>query len=1852
MNNSRSLIAQKTLGEIRSFLDEIVNDTSRYRSLHNLTKEVEHQYNGRFGIELMQNAHDALFGTHETVTNQRIEFVFEKDEKDFGTLYVANDGEPFTLSNFKALSNLGQSDKDPLQSIGNKGIGFRSVLEISKSPQIYSRWTRDSSNFDGFCFGFDPDVAQTLLTSIERVVSGRNDVYSPYDSDKPLLKWDDNRYSEFRDRYQQLYRTDEQWLLKELNSLSPYTLPTPICLEEFPEKVFDFENRGFSTVVRLPLLSKQAKISVKRKLEELDENSIIFLQRVNSLRIVSGKRDDCYVRTKKLRKRDKEGGIEIHISKEKYRDDHKGNYSTTSHYWLWSKTIGDSDQLERKAIQKSVKDLPGKWPSVDQATVSLAVKVGNSSANGVFNIYLPTNLPSGCSADFSAPFYGDISRTRIDFSKPFNQLLLQTIARKSVDVILNCLTGEGKEEASTIIDILSTSEDDNGDRWWNEIYAAMKDKRLSMDKLQIALSDQGWNCFNNVKLLPKIENARLITSEDLRSAASYPIFVHSLSIKETQIMRIFERLSINPFASPEENATIIEQIANQLQSANQETNWNDFWHDVMELFKDETEPLLDRKVILGTDNLLHAKNKHSSIFFRPRVSDTYDKSENDSTAKSEQIPKRLSRYVAFLNEKIQVHAPRTSGAGGIESTPVRNYLASGLVEEFSVERIFTNVILNATPLKECKLNGRNSRLCKELLYWSLKLLLERSKLKRSSEEAIQHFGKVRAPCVGGWYRIEDSYIGPGWPGKHGTELKKYFDLIGSKESNEESNRLLLPPDDPVWGNAAPLEFIANLLERTGTFDGLRLFRVTPDDWNSKFIVKGWGQVDIPADPPSGFDSEIWQEYRKWITKTNRPEFVSLESEYEFESLYRIPGFEKLYEFDRETSVIFSNLILISISKWNQNSKWKVARIKKKHGQYHVYQPHSPLYFFLRWIPWIAADSKDASDKFRPTNRWYVPPNERYRGWSNQFSHLLLLPDEVSKVLDSDSKLVDILKEFGMPCYDSEKDTNSSRLLDDLAEALDERRNLISNQSVFIGQVKHAWERFHPHSWESNNLPSKLIVENKSRDLKNIKPSSGQLAYLPDSKKEIHRALKTHGYDLVLIESSDAKRLTEQFKRQYGDGIYLASELSIQNLVNGSKIKNFDDVAVHLWDEYPWLRNIVLTVFAFATEQSRGVKTARFREAAEVLRKTRIYWVEKLEVALWNDDQLLAKTPVNSLWEKNFQLLLAENSTKDQTSELAGTLQTIVERNDIEVSLRHVLHLLEQEDHKSEEIVVNSLEKINISRDQYQEVQHTIMEDWAWYCRLVKPILILLNRDAQLEDLQSVESEQQLTNFLLTCNLPHETAGQIMTLVKDTNRFELIGKELWKTLGSPAQLDEWNKCLQVAGEPEIRNDEVEDVFNNYLASIRQTMQHVVLMVISKNPSLGTFKELDEKLIDINCPEEFFKSRWEINFQDVVNIVIKELNFGESESDVVEVLVSSCDIDQLRGKLKEFGLDGNRSAIEIHAENEKLFGHVFNLVQPACVAWCRKNNIDEFGIFGEDLDHVKGQLKAEFENDAYIYIWDEKKCVEILKKLDQNPLLQRLTHEIDLDSGFSDLESSLGITDKNLKRAKYELEQRGYKQRIKKNTVPVCGLDFVNTKDNLRNLWEHICGAPNDNSSTNNFDLEKYEILSDQPLTREQSNRKKNSTAPRSSNKNYMSESKKNLIGLTGEIHIFRHLQKSYGDDVANPNCWISGNSLYKFPGNQVNDNHGCDFVIQLNGKKRYLEVKSTTSDEDVFELGSSEVKLALQTANKRNEEYLIVHVVDALSDKPTFRVLPNPYSKKHKKKYRFDATKLRVRYSPS
>lgn len=100
---------------------------------------VRQQYSGRYPFELLQNANDAALGAG---VQGRTSFLLTET-----ALIVADNGYGFGEKQVEAICSLGRSSKDPGTSIGHKGLGFKSVGEITDRPQIISPQT--SFQFDG-----------------------------------------------------------------------------------------------------------------------------------------------------------------------------------------------------------------------------------------------------------------------------------------------------------------------------------------------------------------------------------------------------------------------------------------------------------------------------------------------------------------------------------------------------------------------------------------------------------------------------------------------------------------------------------------------------------------------------------------------------------------------------------------------------------------------------------------------------------------------------------------------------------------------------------------------------------------------------------------------------------------------------------------------------------------------------------------------------------------------------------------------------------------------------------------------------------------------------------------------------------------------------------------------------------------------------------------------------------------------------------------------------------------------------------------------------------------------------------------------------------------------------------------------------------------------------------------------------------------------------------------------------------------------------------------------------------------------------------------------------------------------
>jgi len=112
-------------------------------------RDMRELYRHRAPYELLQNADDA--------DAKQVAYVLSKDGVAF-----AHDGSWFTVDNFRSLAD-GWSDKKPGECIGHKGIGFRSVLDITPAPHLLRV---DPQRFFAVKFGWTLNhnhIQQTLV---------------------------------------------------------------------------------------------------------------------------------------------------------------------------------------------------------------------------------------------------------------------------------------------------------------------------------------------------------------------------------------------------------------------------------------------------------------------------------------------------------------------------------------------------------------------------------------------------------------------------------------------------------------------------------------------------------------------------------------------------------------------------------------------------------------------------------------------------------------------------------------------------------------------------------------------------------------------------------------------------------------------------------------------------------------------------------------------------------------------------------------------------------------------------------------------------------------------------------------------------------------------------------------------------------------------------------------------------------------------------------------------------------------------------------------------------------------------------------------------------------------------------------------------------------------------------------------------------------------------------------------------------------------------------------------------------------------------------------------------------------
>ncbi|MGP5218142.1 sacsin N-terminal ATP-binding-like domain-containing protein [Arthrobacter rhombi] len=169
---TNSILSNFVADETESALNAYRARKALIREHSNIEQQIVQSGYGRKQLyELIQNATDALDNE-----GGRIKLVLTAD-----ALYCANEGDAFSRAGYTTLMLSHSSDKRD-DEIGRFGLGFKSVIQISDSPQIYSRsgsvsWDRARSTrvLAELLPGLETYPLLRLATPIDPLAAAEND---------------------------------------------------------------------------------------------------------------------------------------------------------------------------------------------------------------------------------------------------------------------------------------------------------------------------------------------------------------------------------------------------------------------------------------------------------------------------------------------------------------------------------------------------------------------------------------------------------------------------------------------------------------------------------------------------------------------------------------------------------------------------------------------------------------------------------------------------------------------------------------------------------------------------------------------------------------------------------------------------------------------------------------------------------------------------------------------------------------------------------------------------------------------------------------------------------------------------------------------------------------------------------------------------------------------------------------------------------------------------------------------------------------------------------------------------------------------------------------------------------------------------------------------------------------------------------------------------------------------------------------------------------------------------------------------------------------------------------------------
>lgn len=1772
-----------------------------YPSNASLAENIATDYRGRFLIELIQNAYDAhALGTKDG----QIDVLLDLDKGKNGTLYIANKGNPFKKGNVEDLCAMGLSKKPLGESIGNKGLGFRSVVQITDFPKIYSQELngKDRTRFCGFCFKFAERTDLATLLS------------------------------------------DPKHLELALHDLPAFHVP--IWLDEQPSQVKAFALDAFATVIELPLRDAAATLAVEAEIKAIRDQEVpilLFLERISLLgfRVVGSNSDE---EQEFILSRSEQNfpGAQCSLSKVDLHE--AGSY-----------LVARSDVSEaamKKAIGLAIeqKQLSDKWSSWQGAgEIALAVRLDSQVQNPRLYTFLP--MGEQAMAPFSGYLHGSFfprsNRKSLDANNALNRMLLdeatalaaQTIHRLSMDSsgsIKGWLTIDACATAVTdllcwkAVGSLDTDEDLAGG------VAQKVTERFGAEEFDevpiipcLALAKDGltvsWSPANQARLWPD-SNAITFSAVSLASLTSeagivpiWPAIGPRLDLLDSYLQAHAANYPGSP--TGDERATVVSSLAKSLAAdpGTHLSKWTTFYADLPGFMDDYGESLENNRILLGDDGKLHfaltsipsaevkgkrakRRSRRETVVFSPpdpRRTNTDDDLDIDP-------PAQLSSRFAFLSGKLAWHD---------ELGESRKFLEEHkLVLEFDREAVLAQ-------LSRMLAEEKNKEVLRGGLRWAFHLWRQPRATGRSFKLQPQH--RFRLPSVTGDYvEARELVFSTGWPKDTcGQLLQDFLDSSpsGIPDLEDLSNRRLAAPDHPAFRDKW-IEDWTEFLRELGVKSGLH-----PVEKKSEpRTFRAWKIHDFSFLQSYGIPTEFATLWKDDI-EVQDSGLLHLPSATDYVvdgSLWWLPGQADVEQFSWECQEYYAQLIIIWLSG-ELPQCWKV----EIHHHFSRYADSrmwpTPISAFLRSARWVPVEepSRGGAERItvQPSEVWF------HKSGGERFPTFLRRPSlPLRRALEraSEELIENLETHSGLRTF------NDSTTFGEQLTFLVEQFTREGFDSYFerrlLNLYSHTWA-LTASAWAEGELddggfllPDEILVRRGSHvetlRVTDLEENESERLYVRDTEREAElRLVEASGQLLFEVKEGNPTQIGDLLEHLYGKIVTRLSKAEYTFLADSRDVGQ-GDVAT-LSDICPKMRVMV----AVAMEALKGTEAQRLpADRSVVLAKLDLLKLQKAANLTFKIDGLdvshgQEEGSAYHLSLENGHPIVVVRSARNWDVNLIdrciSALCEAIEQRALSPHLRLLLahfgtdNKIGEASFCPDDDIDRYADILQLDREARSMARSTLSAGLERQAPWIRALLHLVVDEEAVEVF-----DRECPDILKDVALLH---GTLLTLLQPTElsaddvlaacRSALGPGDFRENLGF--DFADFNASLIAVGlepdtYPEIHTSKLENFIRDEEVAIIDALRAAFFKLLRSLKPVEDYAAIRGGIREIRPDPD-----WLVSFKSPPEeVIINKVNAWLATHGARPIGAEDADLEPLDDVRKHNRLciqDVTKKALPlVRAWCVKFQAHIPTLwqAQESCAEKIRKK-LDEVGA----LDFRKLGEDSLLEWIQILNLWPDEMPVSL------------------------DCEQ-LALSSEDLKQEDAKAREEAEARKREARSILFNGRVVDPEKVDLLELSNEL-------SETLPAKMLKAPLGAQSSLAPINQNPRspKRKKLPRGSSKrrSRAPEEKTQLIGRLGEMAVYHWLNKILPKQDIDA-AWRSENGGL-ITGRASDDGLGYDFEVSYNKQFWQIEVKASLGDPQSFEMGETEIKAARASAKFRSGIQYKIAYVSNLSDPPNLSVemLPNP-----------------------